>query len=425
MPSSWAGSKRSYRAASPEEDQPVKRQRPNAFATRNISLHLIHGDETQNAVTILPKSQPEQQLISPAARDVTQWPSSRPSADTPAERRAAIPSDFCKFKATTTNAISLSSHQIGGTSETDRFSRYGNTVESVVQTVEQGVLRNIYPYSPLHDKFNAIHALVDLAYATSFRSELSAAAKKQRLFDRIFEGVFQILALLKPDETHQLISDRNFMGKLNALKSRPWWSPSQDALEWDWIGLYDLIDIVNPPARLDLDLWRRKASDYYCSVNSDINPVAPDDEMHRRLAEVRSVLETSIRRGVLAKLTYRTCVDSKRDALSFLALVGNWFVDIWRREPLRNADTDRITFHQHSLVTQAMEQIFALSSWEEQQTYLKNADFVAHLQRLHMDREGLFPGLHSVLQQLSIPESTFSLPRNEDVIGDLMMIEAY
>lgn len=428
MPSSWGGLKRSFRASSPSEDaddQPLKRQRPNAFAIKSVSLHHIHGEEIKQAATILSTVQPKQQLSPPTQANASQWPSAAGDHATEApksERRAAIPSDFCKLKAVTKSESSSDSRS-PELSETNTASIGSSIVETVAQTIEQGILRNIHPHSNLQDKFNAIHALVDLAYATSFRSDLSSTIKNQRLFDRIFEAVFQILGLLNAEETNQLISDRNFMGKVNALKSRPWWTPSEDSLEWDWIGLYDLIDIVDPPTQLNLDLWRRKASDYFCSAMA-LPAAQVYNDTNDRLAEVRTVLEMSIRRGLIAKLTPQTCLESKSNALSFLGLIGNWYAEIWSRERM-NPELYGDALDQQDLVTGAMEHILAMSSWEEQQTYLENGDFAAHLETLRKDKQGLFPGLRSVLQQLDVPGSNSSLPQNEDAVGDLMMIEAY
>jgi hypothetical protein len=298
-----------------------------------------------------------------------------------------------------------------------------NIVESVAQTIEQGILTNIYRNSKLVDKFNAIHALIDLAYATSFRSDLSSTIQNQRLFDRIFEAVFQILGLLNAIETHQLISDRSFMGKVNALRSRPWWTPSEDSLEWDWIGLYDLIDIVNPPTQLNLDLWKRKASDYFYSAMALPAPQIYNDT-NDRLAEVRNVLEMSIRRGIMRKLSHRTCVESRSDALCFLGLIGNWYAEIWRRERMHPELVGDVR-DQHRLVTEAMDRILSMSEWEEHETYLQNADFMTHIESLRRNEQGLFDGLRNIIQQLDVPPSNSSLPQNEDAVGDLMMIEAY
>jgi hypothetical protein len=426
MPDSYGGLKRSFRASSPLEDaddQPVKRQRPNAFAIKSVSLHHIHGDEVEYTATILPIVQPKQQLILPASTNGSKWPSTSHAAESPKlERRAAIPSDFCKFK-TATNPELHSHSPIAEYSEIDTFSTNSNIVESVAQTIEQGILKNIYPDSKLQDKFNAIHALIDLAYATSFRSDLSSTIKNQRLFDRIFEAVFQILGLLNAIETHKLMSDRNFMSKINALKSRPWWTPSQDSLDWDWIGIYDLIDIMNPPTQLNLGLWKRKSSDYFCSAMALPAPQSCNDT-NDRLAEVRNILEMSVRRGTFAKLSHRTCVESRSEALAFLALIGNWYAEIWRRERM-HPEKVRDAVDQHHLVIEAMDRILSMSEWEEHEVYLQNSDFMAHIESLRKDKQGLFGGLSIILQQLDVPTSNSSLPQNDDVVGDLMMIEAY
>jgi hypothetical protein len=403
-----------------ETTQTAKRVCQNPLDNQRIPDD--HRDQMEDALSNLTAAQIKNLLIQASWQDVVVKNLALAASESiKAKRRQDLPAEFGGITTAVQSEIMRVARDRDIILDDEKRRSYRSVAEGIKQIVQEGVVKKVDPSDSYETKIRAIECLIDLAQAIP-RDEhyvrLSEVIMKRGVPDCIVDGIFQIRKTLMANEMDETLSERHILTRTTQMLN--YVGSHGLIMRENWRSLFDVHQLFTPPSKvLHFGPIQLRVQDALCLTRQHSKDDKKADSKgckHDKTAgHVRRELETSIQRGIIAKLGPKSFFETRQKALITLIWIGNRISMARRLRHHHGALDDK---YLDSIVTDSMEFVLALSPEEkrkeEYNLYCSSEDLSAVagdnvkriLQQMSLQCGDSLPGLPSILRQLGVPTLT-------------------